>query len=112
MSELPNPSKTDEGVGHRARRFSKRNAVMVLVVGIAIVVLAASWLVQLDYQNPFQAPASPYWNGGEWSDPLDVSMNQPAIVEFQGKLFMFFSVVTENTIGDDDVVIKPQEHLL
>jgi hypothetical protein len=94
----------EEGASPKKRRVLK---ISVFAVSLALIVLGAFFLVNQNLE-----PFSLNWDGGEWSEPLVVNCNSPSIVEFQGKIYMFYSVVTENTIGDDDVVIGPQEHLL
>ena len=95
----------EEGTNQKNHRVLK---IGIFAVSLAAIVLSAFFLVNPKYSEPFSLT----WDGGEWSDPLAVNCNSPSIVEFKSKLYMFYSVVTENTIGDDDVVIKPQEHLL
>ena len=85
-------------------------AVVAILLGASIVGYAVLLLQKSD--SFLQFSTSSNWEGGTWSQPLTVSGNPPAVVEFQGKLYMFYSVVTENTIGSDDVVVAPQEHLL
>jgi len=85
-------------------------ALVAILLGASLVAYAAWQIQRPDFSFP--GSASPNWEGGTWNNPLTVSSNAPSIVEFQGKIYMFYSLVTENTIGEDDVVISPQEHLL
>jgi len=100
-----NQMTIEEGTSQKKHRVLK---LSIFAVILAAVVLAASLFVNLNCSVPF----SPDWDGGKWSEPLLVNCNAPSIVEFKDKIYMFYSVITENTIGDDDVVAGPKEHVL
>jgi len=83
-------------------------------IGFFVVVLVAmvSTAYVLFYLNA-SSLISPYWDDGKWSEPMVVNCNEPSIVEFGDKIYMFYSVITENTISNyDDIVIGPAEHIL
>jgi len=88
-----------------------RVLLVVLLIGI-ILVGSGSLLLYLNSNGSLFNSASLYWDGGAWSQPLQVNSNEPTVLEFRGKIYMFYSVITENTMDNDDMVLFPKEHIL
>ncbi|MEM2999147.1 MAG: hypothetical protein QXV09_00475 [Candidatus Bathyarchaeia archaeon] len=75
-------------------RPASRLAVSAVV--FILVTLVAFLFVYLN--TPREVPLT--WDGGEWSRLLAVNCNAPTIVEFENKIYMFYSVITENAVGN------------
>ena len=95
---------TGEKWGFRKRRVFFAVAAVVLVA----VVLLASWLVYVNYS----VASSPFWEGGQWSKTQTVNFGWPSPVEFQGKLYMFYSSITKDTNTYTSDALKPSEYFL
>ncbi len=72
------------------------SGLAISAVVFILMTLVAFLFVYLN--TPREVPLT--WDGGEWSGLLAVNCNAPTIVEFEDKIYMFYSVITENTIGD------------
>jgi hypothetical protein len=97
---------SEESVGQKEYRAPKLSVFAIVFIAVTLVAFLVVYL-----NTPREA--SPAWDDGKWSEPLAVNCNEPSIVEFGDKIYMFYSVITENTINnDDDFVIAPQEHIL
>ncbi|MEM2108472.1 MAG: hypothetical protein QXL10_04215 [Candidatus Bathyarchaeia archaeon] len=67
----------------------------IAVVFILVTLVALSFV----YLNtPREVPLT--WDEGEWSRLLAVNCNAPTIIEFEDKIYMFYSVITENSLGN------------
>ncbi|MEJ5328156.1 MAG: hypothetical protein WHU54_07925 [Candidatus Bathyarchaeia archaeon] len=60
-----------------------------------LVTFAAFLFVYLN--TPREVPLT--WDEGEWGKLLAVNCNAPTVVEFEDKIYMFYSVITENALG-------------
>jgi hypothetical protein len=51
------------------------------------------------------------WDGGRWSESQTLPFHSGEVVEYDDKLFIFYSTVTKDTINEDDA-IGPGEYQL
>ncbi len=95
-----------EAAGRMECGALKRGTFVIMFAAVALIAFLVVYL-----NTPREVPL--FWDDGEWSGLLAVSCNAPTIVEFEDKIYMFYSVITENTISNnDDVVEWPREHIL
>jgi hypothetical protein len=87
-------------------RNKKKIVLAAVAVSLAVVVLLAS----LAYLHFFDA--SPFWEGGKWSDRQTQNFGWPQPVEFQGKLYMFYSAITKDTNTYTSDALQPSEYFL
>jgi hypothetical protein len=88
------------------------------VFGAAAAVLAAALLVNSLFPLPGpEAAPDLSWDGGRWSATEELTgysrgiPYEPRITVFQGKLYLFYGVVSKNT-GEDDLEEDPGEYAL
>ena len=77
--------KGSEAVGRKEHRAPKLGVFVIVFVVVALIAFLAVYL-----NTPREV--SLVWDDGEWSELLAVNCNEPAIVEFEDKIYMFYSV--------------------
>ena len=86
----------------------RRGVLVALAAFLVVIAVMASLLVCLN----FLGESSRSWEDGQWSPMQTVNFGWPSPVEFQGKLFMFYSAVTKDTYDYKDDMIEPGEYVL